>query len=232
MVVGDTDRMLETALRVYAEFDADLQTRLPRYPPVSCRPHCASCCHLIVTCNFSEVIVLVLAAKAYGYEFNNEEIKAQFEAIQRPGVTLASWFGERRPCAFLSGTQCAFYEYRPAACRFHYVFTPVENCALGAVDPTTKSPNFVPLQIRAVDYLESRLDQLPAWARDIHGPLPFLLPFAMVFVQMGPDMARGILRNFGIESGITSVDRWLGLEGEIRKEVPISNPSLPIVGGT
>jgi Fe-S-cluster containining protein len=151
--------------------------------PVSCTKGCDHCCYQLVGIGVGEA--LYIAAYLTRLPSWREWAKRLFRdayAQTLPRMDKTKWFDNHTPCTFLGSDHlCRIYDRRPAACRYHFVRTPPENCALGAKDPHTERYDTG----EAAGYLND-LDRAiwegnPELGRPGFGTLPHLVLWAMQF---------------------------------------------------
>lgn len=170
---------------LYAKLDSAIERGFQEHRlPVSCKAGCAHCCYQLVAAGISEA--LYIASMIAERDDWRDWAKRLFDEAQvlRGCTDMVEWFERHRPCVFLEPASglCQIYERRPAACRYHFVRTPAENCALGAENPGTERYNFEDVVLREISKLDfAVLQENPAVAPYATGNLPHL-----VLAALGP----------------------------------------------
>lgn len=171
---------------------------------ISCREGCDHCCYLLSTATLPEVIHLVATLWESGREFDLDSIQSQFESVIEPGQSLAIWHESQFPCVGLYDNRCGAYEARPQTCRTHFVVSPSDDCT-----PPTKG--YLGVDMRGSMDVGMPLLILAAREAGIpicYGPVPFLVPIAIVAVEKGFDVATAKLEEMGMVSP-ESLMRWM-----------------------
>lgn len=183
---------------LYAKFDAAVEQGFKEHHlPVSCKVGCAHCCYQLVGVGISEALYI---ASAIAEQDNwREWAKRLFDAAREMGACtdMVDWFNRHRPCVFLDlrANLCLIYERRPTACRYHFVRTPAENCALGAENPGTERYNFEEVVARELGKLDlALLRENPAAMPYSLGNLPQLVLAALGPVLSSPGDRRFVAK--------------------------------------
>ena len=121
----------EALAALFESLDKTAQDALQKFGHVvSCKKGCNHCCKLLCTCSFAEsVLIAETLLKGDAWEvwlpkLREAALKTDFE-----GVDDGTYFSKKHSCVFLNDEgACSIYSIRPAACRFHLVVSPPENC--------------------------------------------------------------------------------------------------------
>jgi Fe-S-cluster containining protein len=93
---------------------------------VRCHKGCSACCHLHVTIDKHEAVLLLEHAREVGLALDLDLLRRQ------QGKTLRQWTRQPRAdqaCVFLGDTgECRVYEHRPNSCRKYHVVSPPQHC--------------------------------------------------------------------------------------------------------
>ncbi len=181
---------------------------------VQCKPGCAGCCHMLLTCYLVEAIDLVRCVMANGrateFGANPDRMVEDLAAVIAPGMTTSVWFDKRRRCAFLgSDDQCMAYESRPQVCREYYAISDPAQCfarsktRVAVVNVRGQFDRFWP-DVRRVSFGFG----IP----EVYAPLPYLLPLAVRWVSGYEREAIAILKKAGADNERAWVDRWSQIE--------------------
>ena len=92
---------------------------------VSCEMGCIWCCYHLVTCAGFEADLIREKAPPF-------MVQRAIEMGREQTCDASQWFARRQPCAFLDGSTCAIYGYRPTVCATLWAASPVEHCGLGS----------------------------------------------------------------------------------------------------
>jgi len=202
-------RILQQA--VDAEFKQRVDAHAKAGHAVTCKRGCNGCCYFLVTACFIEIVQALELAKANGafakLAAKMDQARADFEAIIDPSTTCNSWWHDRRPCFFLDteAGDCLVYEARPYTCRAYNV---VSDPALCWEDAKTKV--LLVNMGRGDDlgryWTASNEIAHDAGIPDVHAPLAYLLPLAMLWCDGMRAEAVAVLKRDG---AFDNLERWL-----------------------
>lgn len=98
----------------------------------TCTKGCVHCCHLLALATFIEGLLIAerLLSKP-DWKALLPKLKESALHNDYEGINKVSYFAKRHPCVFLDTKEkvCTIYEYRPSACRYHYVVSPPSQCS-------------------------------------------------------------------------------------------------------
>lgn len=181
---------------------------------VSCRKGCAHCCYLFATATLPEGLLIAqkLLSSADWKEWLPKLKAASLEHCF-VGVNKVTYFRKGLPCVFLGeGNLCQIYAERPAACRYHYVVSPPENCSHHAPE-NTRTGTLDTLAVEAeVWELSTALDKKLGFPVPICGPIPLIVLYSMEMATRNDPEVYPIVRRAC--EGVPNPMAWLAHYGE------------------
>lgn len=160
----------EYLMQLYKTADAHAEDMAKKMNS-TCKKGCTACCGLLATITIADGFVL---AEGLLNRPDWEEWlpKLVTESLRHcyPGITKENWFKKKNMCVFLKDGACSVYERRPAACRYHYVLSPPENCSPDMPPETqTVMIDLISLEAQTSWKVAQELVDFP-----VSGPIPLL----------------------------------------------------------
>lgn len=126
-------RMVDEVVRV------DTEKRKEIWSEVTCKAGCSACCHIQVSVNLEEAMLLVGHAFEKGIELDWELTARQAELQKKPEPEYIKEPKAERRCGFLTNAgMCGVYEHRPASCRKYFVANDPKDCDVD-LNPTKET---------------------------------------------------------------------------------------------
>lgn len=179
-------RVTDSLMELYSGMDAEVEKRaLPNFK-ISCSKGCAHCCYLLAVATFAEALLIAerLLARDDWREWVGK-LKTAAIRTNYSGINKQNYFEKGHPCVFLGEDKlCQIYEFRPAACRYHFVISPPENCSYLA--PRSVRTGIVDLiqaeeKVWELSAIVVRQLDVPEF---MSGPIALLVLACMQFVTM------------------------------------------------
>lgn len=223
-------RAEEEVARLFARLDASV-ARVLAGKPVSCSRGCAACCYQLVTIGIGEALWIAdwvdrqPDARDWGRRLATD-------AAVQENAGLVDHFERHVPCTFLdlATNECRIYERRPSACRYHFVRTPPENCALGAADPHTERYDTGETARYLAELDGAIFAQNPRLGPPTLGLLPHLVLYALARGTKGGDRhyyAKRLAR-------LRTPQEWMHARLHAPPEdqgIPVRLGTSPLIGG-
>lgn len=197
------------AMAFHERAESQLAPHLAKFP-ISCKEGCAACCHL--STYVGRLDGLVVASYLWRWDRWRDALPglAQHAAVVSKIWDEAAYFAMRLPCPLLETLtkRCSVYPVRPSSCRYHYVVTPPEDCAVAGGKHA--SINLRPIQVAW---------STEAWAFDPArriGHLSVMVLESLLAVVMAADgsqrdymEARAVCRAHGVDDIERMAEQWL-----------------------
>lgn len=194
--------------RLYADTDRALEV-VSKEAGVTCRAGCMHCCTLLAIVTVADGIYLAdeLMERPDWKEWLPKLAEASKGYLYK-GVNKSNWFSKKVPCVFLKDNLCSVYSKRPAACRFHVVISPPENCAPDAKDPRTAMLDLVQLESQTSWTVSLQVAPIPLAA-----PIPLMTLFCMSIVarEKYKDRFDDVIK---AAEGLPTPEAWIRTYGE------------------
>lgn len=164
---------------LYTEMDKTVEGLIVK-ANATCRKGCNACCKMLAFAvgvegaNISIRLLRDVRVKE-DFEAMVKDLRTSALAADFEGLNNTTYFAKQLPCVFLEkeGT-CNIYPERPAACRYHIVLSPKENCFFGAVDPITST-----LDLKMLEEVVWDLDAEMTGSISIGAPIPIMVLWTM-----------------------------------------------------
>lgn len=207
-------------LQVYAKYE-DRVREFAISKGTTCRAGCSHCCKLPASATVPEMVPVVayLVDRIDWYRKRplleqriRDYLAVQFPVDPTDSALRSEFFKAQVPCVFLDddGT-CSVYPVRPSACRYHYVVSPPENCAVGAADNVVAR-----IDLRKLEDLVL-LQGARALGSLVGGSIPsaFAVAAQMMGVELAVDehlVAKTTWANISVESAETAIASGVTVE--------------------
>lgn len=107
----------------------DAEKRKEIWAEVTCKAGCSACCHIQVSVNLEEAMLLLAYAFEKEIKLDWELIAKQAEQQKLPEPEYIKKSKADRKCGFLTDAGlCGVYEHRPASCRKYFVANDPKDC--------------------------------------------------------------------------------------------------------